>query len=251
MDPLESLIYGDSQEKAAPIIPSSAEPEPKPPDAGPEVDAPSVQIQLSGFDWWITDKEIEQQLSSVGEGVFQIANLNLLHDEGNGRFRGTVEALLRTDEPENQILSIVSRAFPANPADPNSKIVVRLMPKPVVKAAKPVVVQAAKPVKPAPMLYEEPGIPIPRYLLREDAKNDRGKKNDDLKRHHKDRDREDRHHRHRLRDKHRRREDRDWSDSYSDYDYDYDYDRKGRKDDRDDRNKRRRDEDGHRAKRRK
>jgi hypothetical protein len=241
-DDYDDLLYGDGSEKPVHLS-AELDLDPKAPDPEPEPDGPSVQIQFSGFNWWVTDKEIEQRLSASGEGLFQVSQLNLLQDDASGKFRGIADALLRTDESDSQVLTLVAKAFPPEFGQ-DGKIATRLMTRRAraVKAPPP----TAKPVKPAPMLYEDPANPIPRYLLADAGRGgDRPKKSDDGKRTRKEKGKHDR----KDRDKRRRDRDRDRSDSYEYYDDDYDYDRK-RKEDRDDRGKRRRDDDGHRDKHR-
>jgi hypothetical protein len=243
-DRYDDLLFGRIPETPAAVIIADPDPGSKPTEPTPEVSVPTLHIQLSGFDWWVTDKDIEQCLLSVAADLFQLVQLNLLEDESNGRFQGIVDALLRTDAPDNQILGVISRAISEQfmKDERSSRVSARVMRAPTQKPPKPQGPAPPPPpkFKPAPMLYEDTASPIPRYLLAEFSRSDRPKKSDDPKRRSKDRVREGRHERHRTKDKHGRRDDRGRSDSYSDeYDYDYDYDNdRRRKDDRDDRKRR-------------
>jgi hypothetical protein len=134
----ESLLYGRDLETPAPVTTMDPDPSSKPTESTPEVPVPTLQIQLSGFDWWVTDKDIEQCLLLVSSGLFQLVQLNLLEEESSGRFRGIVEALLRTEAPDAQIVDVVSRTFSEKFVrdDRPSRISVRAMPSLTPKPSK-------------------------------------------------------------------------------------------------------------------
>jgi len=252
----DSLIYGDAPAKPSAAAAHDPETE-KPVESESQFDGPKTSITIGGLAWWVQDKEIEQELARIGDGLYQILEVNCLQEELSGKFRGTVMADVRTEEPDGRLAALLLKELRLEPATPDTKITVKVMTSKIVKPAKGAA-QPAKAFKSAPLLYEDPQNPIPKALLAERL-TDRPKKSDDAKRSRKDdkRDRDSRHsrddrdrERERERDRRHRREERDRDrDYYSDYDYDYDYDRR-RKDDRDD-SKRRRDDDKYRDKRRK
>jgi hypothetical protein len=236
----DSLIYGEDSGKPVQAVQHEVEAE-KPPEIEPQFDGPITTITIHGLAWWVQDKDVEQQLITLGEGVFQLLDMEF-SQEDSGRFRGMVQCQVRTDEAEVRITALLQRDLNLETATPDTKLTVRVSSNRSAKA------KAAAPskFKPAPMFYDDPQNPIPRYLL-----PDRPKKPDDSKRNRKERDRDSRHREDRDRDRDRarrhRRDERDRDrdrDYYSDYDDDYDYDRRG-KDDREDR-KRRRDDDRYR-----
>jgi hypothetical protein len=241
----DSLIYGEDPGRPAQAAVHEVEAD-KPPETEPQFDGPITTITISGLAWWVQDKDIEQQLKTVGEGIFQLLDMELLQEE-SGKFRGIVQCQIRTDEPELRLSAMLQHDLNLETATPETKTTVRVSSN---RSAKTKAAAPSKLFKPAPMLYDDPENPIPRYLLPE-RPIDRPKKPDDSKRGRKEREREGRHRtdrdRERDRDRRHRRDERDRDrdrDYYSDYDDDYEYDRRA-KDDREDR-KRRRDDDRYR-----
>jgi hypothetical protein len=229
-------IYGEDLEPSTRHVHTDVDSEQKVGQS--DAQKPLVTAQVSKLSWWITDEEIQSAVAGVGE----IANLSLLQEEGNGRFNGTFEISIRTDEPESLVVERLKRLSFGDKEQ--LKVVIPKIAKPVVPQkvnTKAPPVQNSKMPKPAPMLYEDSKNPIPRNLLLSEARRggdsdgDR-KKSDRSKNDRKDRDR----HRDRRDDR-----DRDWRHDKWDYDYDYDYES------RRDKRSRRDEEDRYRDKRRK
>jgi hypothetical protein len=117
-----------AHEAPAPVVITDPDPSSSYTESPPEVRVPTLQIQLSGFDWWVIDKDIEQCLSSVSSGLFQLDQLTA---------------------PDTQILDVVSRIFSEQfvKDDWSSRISARVMP---TRTPKPLKSQGPL------MLYEDP-----------------------------------------------------------------------------------------------
>lgn len=164
MDDEDYDIYGaDPTPTETPDQPA-AQPEPKPinpipeePVPEPQIDLPIVSIDVTGLNWWITEQEIRDSLSPIG----QVVDLNMEQSPTNGKFVGHFDCGIKTKAHENDVIEQVKEIQFGG----NFPHTVALLSEIKTKEIPIHETKFFEQSKPAPMLYEDPTNPIPKYLL--------------------------------------------------------------------------------------